>query len=135
MPRSIFVSLPVADVKASRTFYEAIGFTINEKFSDENSACVVISDTIYVMVTTHARMADFTKLPIGDPRKQTQNLLALSCDEKAGVDDMVTRALANGGSEVHPPEDLGFMYSRAFADPDGHSWGPFWMDPAAVMPS
>ena len=24
------------------------------------------------------------------------------------------------------------MYSRAFEDPDGHGWGPFWMDPVAA---
>lgn len=24
------------------------------------------------------------------------------------------------------------MYSRAFADPDGHGFGPFWMDPEAA---
>jgi predicted lactoylglutathione lyase len=33
---------------------------------------------------------------------------------------------------VNPVQDLGFMFNRNFADPDGHIWEAFWMDPAAV---
>ena len=36
---------------------------------------------------------------------------------------------------VNPPEDHGFMYQRTVADPDGHIWEPFWMDPAAAAPT
>ena len=43
-------------------------------------------------------------------------------------------AIANGGGEPHPPEDMGFMYQRAFSDPDGHGWGPFWMNPDGIPP-
>ncbi len=132
MPRMIFISLPVRDVPASRKFYEALGFSINEMFSDDSSACVVVSEAIYLMISSHEKFAQITPLAIGDPRTHAQNLMALSCDSRAEVDTMVVAALAAGGSEVHPPEDLGFMYSRAFADPDGHGWGPMWMDPAAV---
>ena len=132
MPRSIFVNLPVADLPRSRAFYEAIGFTINEKFSDLTAACVVISETIYLMILTHAKFAEFTPLPIGDAARQSQHLLALSCDDRVGVDRIVTAALTAGGSEPRPVQDLGFMYSRAFADPDGHIWEPLWMDPAAA---
>jgi predicted lactoylglutathione lyase len=38
-------------------------------------------------------------------------------------------------SMAFPVQELGFMYSRALADPDGHLWGAFWMDPAANPPS
>jgi predicted lactoylglutathione lyase len=31
--------------------------------------------------------------------------------------------------------DMGFMYGRSFADPDGHHWEIFWMDPAALEQS
>ena len=45
-------------------------------------------------------------------------------------------AAAHGGqADVNPAEDLGFMYSRDLADPDGHLWGIFWMDPAAMPPA
>ena len=132
MPRMIFINLPISDLAASRRFYEALGFGINERFSDDTGACVVVSDTIYVMILTHAKYAQFTPLPIADPREVSMNLISLSCDSRAEVDAMTESALAHGGGEAHPAEDLGFMYSRAFTDPDGHGWGPFWMDPAAA---
>ncbi|RVC67318.1 lactoylglutathione lyase, partial [Mesorhizobium sp. M2A.F.Ca.ET.046.02.1.1] len=35
MSKRIFVSLPVTDVKASRAFYESLGFKNNPEFPDE----------------------------------------------------------------------------------------------------
>jgi len=132
MATSIFVNLPVCDLAASRRFYESLGFTINEMFSDETAACVVLSDTIYVMILTHPKYAEFTPLPIGDARAHSQHLLALSQDSKADVDRITAAALSAGGIEPRPVQDMGFMYSRSFADPDGHVWEPMWMDPAAA---
>jgi predicted lactoylglutathione lyase len=48
----IFVNLPVENIDASRTFYTALGYSINEQFSDESTASVVISDTIIAMLLT-----------------------------------------------------------------------------------
>ncbi len=132
MARSIFVNLPVTDVARSRAFYEAIGFTINEHFSNDDAACVVISDTIHVMVLRHAFYATFTDLPIPDPKTQSAALYCISCDSREAVDAMTAAALAAGGGEPSPSRDMGFMYNRTFTDPDGHAWEPMWMDPAAV---
>lgn len=132
MPASLFVNLPVTDLPAARQFYTSLGYTINEAFSDDTAACVVISDSIYAMILTHGKFAQFTALPIGDARAACQHMLALSFDCKADVDTFVAAGLANGGSEARPVQDLGFLYSRALADPDGHIWEPFWMDPAAA---
>lgn len=131
MSRMIFVNLPVADLPKSRAFYEAIGFTNNPQFSDETAACMVLTDAIYVMLLTHEKFAQFTTREIADGHKTAQMLLALSCDSRAGVDQITEAAIATGGREAHDPEDMGFMYSRAFHDPDGHGWGPFHMDMAA----
>ena len=131
MSRMIFVNLPVADLPKSMAFYEAIGFTNNPQFTDDTAACMVLTDTIYVMLLTHGKFAQFTTREIADGHKTAQMLLALSCDSRAGVDEITAAALASGGSEAHPAEDLGFMYSTGFFDPDGHGWGPFFMDMAA----
>ena len=40
-----------------------------------------------------------------------------------------------GQADVNPVQELGFMYGRDLADPDGHLWGPFWMDSAAIPKS
>jgi predicted lactoylglutathione lyase len=126
----IFVNLPVTDLPRSKAFYEAIGFTNNPQFSDDTAATMVLTDTIYVMLLTHEKFADFTTRAIADSQKTAQMLLALSCESREGVDEITSAALATGGSEAHGVEDLGFMYSRGFWDPDGHGWGPFHMDMA-----
>jgi predicted lactoylglutathione lyase len=132
MKTKIFVNLPVADLNKSIAFYEGMGYQKNPDFSDETAACIVISEEIYVMVLTHPKFKEFTPLPIGDAKKQTQGIFALSVDSKDEVNDMIGRATSNGGSEPRPPQDYGFMYSRAFADPDGHIWEMFWMEPSAI---
>ena len=132
MPRMIFISLPVTDIPRSRKFYEALGFTINEKFSDETTACIVVSETIYFMILTHERFQGFSPKLLILPSTGAMSLIALSCESRAEVDTLTEAALKAGGKEVHDPEDLGFMYSRAFEDPDGNGFGPMWMDPAAA---
>lgn len=130
--RMIFITLPVTDMARARGFYEALGFSINEKFSNENSACVVVSEAIYFMLATRAQFEQFSKKPLVLPAEGATNLVALSCESRAEVDALTTAAVAHGGKTLHDPEDLGFMYSTAFEDPDGNGFGPFWMDPAAA---
>ena len=132
MSKMIFVNLPVADLPKSMAFYEAIGFTNNPQFTDDTAACMVLTDAIYVMLLTRPKFAEFTTREIADSHKTAQMLLALSCDDRAGVDQITAAALANGGTLAHDVEDLGFMYSTGFFDPDGHGWGPFHMDMAAM---
>ena len=130
MSRMIFVNLPVADLAKSIAFYEALGFTNNPQFTDDTAACMVLTDSIYVMLLTHEKFAQFTPRAIADAHSTAQMSLALSCEDRDGVDRIAEAALGAGGREAHEPEDLGFMYSRAFWDPDGHGWGPFFMDRA-----
>jgi len=132
MAKMIFVNLPVTDVARSTAFYEAIGFEKNPKFSNEQGSCMVWSDTIYFMLLAHPFYSTFTPKPIADTRTTSAALIALSFDSRADVDAVTEAAITAGGVEVHEPEDLGFMYSRAFEDPDGHAFGPFWMNPAAA---
>lgn len=129
--RQIFANLPVADLARAKAFYTALGFTVNEQFTNEAAACIVVSDTIHVMLLTHGFFQGFTDRPIADGQSTTQMLLALSCADRADVDRFADTALAHGGRSPRPTQDLGFMYSRAVADPDGHIWEPFHM---AAMP-
>ncbi len=128
----IFVNLPVADLEKSKAFYTQLGFTINAQFTDENASCVVISDTIYVMLLTHEFFRRFTPKDIVDARIATEAINAISAESRPGVDDLADRALAAGGSQTNPPQDEGFMYSRSFSDLDGHLWEVMSMDPSAL---
>jgi uncharacterized protein len=135
MTKMIFVNLPVADLPRSRAFYEALGFTNNPAFSDDTAACMVWSDAIYVMILTHDKWKSFTNRPI-PPATSSEVALALTLDSKDEVNRMVEIGAAHGGTgDINPPQDHGFMLQRSLADPDGHVWEPFWMDPAAVPPS
>ena len=128
MAKQIFVNLPVRDLKKSRDFYTKLGFTINEQFSDDTAASVVISDTIYVMLLTHEKFKQFTPKQISDATKTTEVINALSADNREEVNKISDAALAAGGTETRPPQDHGFMYGRSFNDPDGHVWEIVWMD-------
>jgi len=132
MSAMIFVNLPVTDLDAAMAYYKAIGFDHNPRFTDETAACIVISDTIFVMLLTHDKFKQFSPLPIPDPKAQTQALYALSRDSRAAVDAIAEAGLKAGGSEIRPAQDMGFMYSRAIADLDGHVWEHMWMDMAQM---
>ena len=130
--QGLFVNLPISDVARTRAFYTALGFEINENFSNDKAVAVVLGDKQFAMLLHRDFFQTFTPLELADPTRYVMSLVAIQFDDKQGVDAIVEAALANGGGEPHPPEDMGFMYQRAFSDPDGHGWGPFWMDPAGV---
>lgn len=135
MPRQIFVNLPVRNLASAIAFYQAIGAEQNLQFSDDTAACMVISDTIFVMLLTHAKWATFTSKPIVDAHRDSEVMLALSCDSRAAVDTLTDAAGAAGGkADVNPKQDLGFMYDRSFEDVDGHIWEAFHMD-VSQMPN
>lgn len=134
MPKQIFVNLPIKDLQASIAYYKALGFDHNPQFTDDTAACIVISDTIYVMVLTHDKFKQFSDLPIPDATQQRQALYAMDFESREAVDAIAEKALSAGGRETRDTQDMGFMYSRAFADPDGHTWEYFWMD-MSQMPS
>ena len=134
MPRTIIVSLPVADLTASKAFYTALGFTSNPQFSDDTAAFMVWSETISVMLLTHAKWRTFTTRPV-PPNTSSEVALTVSCDSREDVDAMNASASEHGGiGDINPIQDHGSMYGRDFADPDGHVWGAMWMDMSA-MPS
>lgn len=133
MTTRIFVNLPVRNLDKSIAFYEALGFACNPQFTDETAACIVISDDIYAMLLTHAKFGEFTKKQIADATKVTEVLTCLSVDSKDEVDRLSGAALKAGGTEAREPLDYGFMFNRAFDDPDGHIWEVVWMDEAAMQ--
>jgi len=133
MSKMIFVNLPVRDLKASTAFYTALGGALNPQFSGEKSSCMMFSDTISVMLLTHEHYRQFTQRPIGDARRESQALLALSADSRDAVNTTLAQAAAAGGhADPNPAQDHGFMFGRSVEDPDGNVWEIMWMDPAAL---
>lgn len=128
--RMIFINLPVKDLPRSMAFFKALGFDHNPDFSDETAACIVISESIFVMVLTEPKFQGFIKGDIA-PNSVTEVINCLSCDSKDELLTLKAAALANGGSEWTPDSDYGFMYQASFKDPDGHVWELVHMSQAA----
>jgi predicted lactoylglutathione lyase len=128
MSTQIFVNLPVRDLDKAKAFFGALGYASNPQFTDENAACVVISDSIYVMLLVEPFFQGFTRKSLCDARTHTEVLLCLSAGSRSEVDAMVAKALAAGGREPMEAKDYGFMYQRGFEDLDGHLWEVVHMD-------
>lgn len=135
MSRTITVSLPVADLKASVAFYTALGFVNDPQFTDDTAAFMVWSESINIMLLTHASWRRFTDRPI-PPKTSSEVGLTVSCNSREEVDAMNKSASENGGTaDINPVEDYDFMYGRDFVDPDGHVWGAKWVDMSAIPSS
>ncbi len=131
--RMIFVNLPVRDLERAKTFFGKLGFSFNPRFTDENAACMVVSDLGFVMLLRESFFRTFTRRELADTTKHSEALVALSCESRSEVDRLSGIAVEAGGSQAMPPTDHGFMYVRSFYDPDGHHWELFWMDPRAAQ--
>jgi predicted lactoylglutathione lyase len=127
MIKQICLNIPVADLPKSKAFFKALGFAENPQVTGDMGAMIVISDSIAVMLTTHAKFRQFTPKAVCDTSKAVEVLFNLNCESREEVDSLVAKALAAGGTTYDKPEDLGFMYSHSFVDPDGHGWGLFHM--------
>lgn len=132
MDTKIFVNLPVKDLGVTMEFFGKLGFEFNPQFTNENAACLVVSQDIFVMLLVESFFQTFTKKELADATKVTEVITALSVESREAADELLTLALEAGAEEAREVQDLGFMYSRSFSDPNGHIWEVFWMDEAAA---
>lgn len=133
MSRMLFVNIPIANAAASRKFFDHLGFSFNDQFCDENTLCMAVNKQSWVMMLEHDRFRGFIADDIADTSKSREVLLCVSADSREGVDELVDAALAAGGVDWMPAQELGFMYGRSFRDLDGHVWEVSWMDPAHLQ--
>ena len=134
MTKMIFLNLPVRDLQAATKFYLAIGGTLNPQFSNDQASSIMFSDSIGVMLLTHQHYSQFTTRQIGDARRDSQMLIALTAGSKDEVNATIEKGVAAGGrADPNPAQDLGFMYNRHIEDPDGYVWEFLWMNPAAMQ--
>jgi len=134
MTKMIFINLPVRDLQAATNFYLAIGGTLNPQFSNDQASSIMFSDSIGVMLLTHQHYGQFTTRQIGDARRDSQMLIALTAGSKDEVSATIEKGVAAGGrADPNPAQDLGFMFNRHIEDPDGNVWEFLWMNPAAMQ--
>jgi predicted lactoylglutathione lyase len=132
MHKQIFVNLPVRDLGRSRTFFSSLGFEFNPQFSNDDAACMIVGENIFVMLLVERFFRGFTSKPLADAHATTEVLTCLSCESREEVDRLVAGAIAAGGRAPNPKQDHGFMYGHGFEDLDGHLWELAWMNPDAA---
>ncbi|MGB3698655.1 MAG: VOC family protein [Gordonia sp. (in: high G+C Gram-positive bacteria)] len=132
MHKMIFVNLPVADLAASREFFGKLGYTFDDRFSDEKAAALVLGETIVAMLLQRDFYQTFVPgREIIDATTTSGAILCLSAESKDEVIGLVDKAVA-AGATFGNTEDHGFMYGSSFYDLDGHGWEIMWMAPEAV---
>lgn len=132
MSKQVYINFPVSDLAKSTAFYEALGFTKDPNFSDENASAMQWSDYIVFMLLTRDFYQKFLNgKTIAHTLTSSAALIALTLDSKEAVQQFADTAKVNGGNYfVAPPnEGLDFMFSYEVEDPDGNVLEPVWMDP------
>ncbi len=132
MTTKIFVNLPVKDLNKAKEFFTKLDFKFNPQFTDENAACMIVGENIFVMLLVEKFFKIFTKKEICDTTKNTEAIVALSADSKEKVDETINKAIESGGVESREPQDHGWMYGRSFEDIDRHIWEIIYMDDNAI---
>jgi hypothetical protein len=128
----VYINLPVNDLKKSVDFFKQLGFDFNSRFSNDQTACMILNNECYVMLLQEMYFRDFTNNGIADTSQFTEVLLAISVDSKEKVNSFLENALRMGAREAREPQDNNFMFGRSFHDLDGHIWEIFWMNPTEI---
>lgn len=128
MSKQLLINLPVRDPKASKRFYSALGFPINEKLSDENATCFMIDDTIIVALLPIEHFKETINGNNVADTTTSETLHAIGMESREDVDSLLDKAVAAGANEQHERVDLPEIYAGTFKDLDGHFWNIFCMN-------
>jgi predicted lactoylglutathione lyase len=132
MSRMAFVNLPVKDLAATTEFFTKLGFSFNPQFANEQSTCMVISDSTVAMLHLEPVFDGFTGQQGGTGRTTREVIVGLSATSPDEVDHLVDVAVSAGGQQLGGAIAQGPMYMRAFRDLDGHQWSFIHMDMSAL---
>ena len=125
--RVSLVTLGVADVAASRGFYEALGWRSGAALDDD----IVFFQAGSMVVSLWSRTELAKDSGVEDNGGWGDVTLAHNVGSPAEVDAVIEEARAGGATIAREgAETFWGGYSGAFADPDGHTWevahNPFW---------
>lgn len=130
MSTMVFVNFPVKDVKASTRFYEALGFSLNPDFSNEDTSCMVWDENFFIMLLAHEKYQFFTpNRTIADNKKTSSALIAFSMSSADEVKTFGEKAKDNGGYvyQIETGISEEYMYGLEVQDLDGNTLEPMWM--------
>src|SRR5687768_12660891 len=85
MAKQIFVNLPVKDLTKTKEFFGKLGFEFNAQFTNDDAACMVVSETIFVMLLVEKFFKTFTKKELVNASKNIEVIIAISAESKSKV--------------------------------------------------
>lgn len=130
MTKQIWLNLPVKDALKSKDFYSQLGFTFLEERTTEQSACMLVGETNFVVMLFGEEMfKNFIQHQITDTKQSSEFLISIDAESREEVDALAQKAKAAGGTVfAEPAENQGWMYGCGFCDLDGHRWNVLYMD-------
>ncbi|MDB5161225.1 MAG: hypothetical protein JWO96_605 [Candidatus Saccharibacteria bacterium] len=126
MANRVLINLPVKDQNISKNFFTQVGFSLNPELTDEYATCFNIDENTVIALLNESHFKGITNKQIADTSKTAEVLISVGVQNKEEVNSLVDRAITAGGSELHEPKDLGWIFGRSFADLDGHQWNIFY---------
>lgn len=120
-PRINIVTLGVADIAASRAFYERLGLTASGAGNDR----IVFFDVngVTLALFGHEALAEDAHQPPAPQPAFRGVSLAWNTASEAEADTVMAHAATCGARIVKPVQKVFWGgYSGYFADPDGHLW-------------
>ncbi|KAK3347085.1 Glyoxalase/Bleomycin resistance protein/Dihydroxybiphenyl dioxygenase [Lasiosphaeria hispida] len=128
---TFYLNLHTADPEAGLKFFTTLGFTPIPEYSDPETKAFRFpapNSSICLMLHGPNRFRTFMRpgTETNDATKTTEALFSLAVDKKELVDEVIAKAVDAGGSaDPYKLGDYGEscgMYTRSFADLDGHIW-------------
>ncbi|AEM69240.1 hypothetical protein Murru_0184 [Allomuricauda ruestringensis DSM 13258] len=129
--KTVWLNLPVKDIKKSKEFFKAIGFKENPRHKNaEHLGSFYIGENNFVlMLFPENTFKGFAQNEISDTQKGTEVLINIDAQNKSEVDTMAKTVQKAGGKIfAEPGESDGWMYAFGFEDLDGHRWSMLYMD-------
>lgn len=130
-----FINLPIKNLKDTMTFFTGLGFTYDERFTDDKAAAMIINEHTSVMLLQEPFFRSFTPKDIADSGTHAEVILSLAADSREEVDAFLDKAMALGARPSMPTIEMQSMYSRSFQDLDGHLWEIGYMDFSLMGPA
>ena len=126
--KQLFINLPVNDLEKSIHFYLELGFTVNSLFTDSDQKCVVLNESILLMLQSRKFSNSYLEKQMIDARKYQIPSFTLPVESKEKVNEMMERGIKAGGVEPVSVINEDFMYLRSIEDLDGYIWGIMSLD-------
>lgn len=130
MIKELWLNFPAKDLIKTKEFFTKIGFTLNERQTNEAMVCFEIgAKKTTVLFFPQETFQGFTGDEIADGKSGTRTLISFDAENRDEVDETARKVFDAGGTIIAEPAEVqGWMYGFAFADLDGQRWNQIHMD-------